>query len=80
MDDEQLRTQRSRIEKFVREITPHGRVEFDLQTPDPITFKIIDDNTDTVLAVSGQLHLNKLAARSDEWIRQYIGHLSGGDL
>jgi hypothetical protein len=80
MNDDKLRTQRNRIEKLVAEITPHGRVEFDLQTPSRIAFKIVDGNTDTVLAVSGQLHVNELACKSDEWVRQYIRQLGGGDL
>ena len=79
-EDEKLRTQRTRVEKLVAEITPHGRVEFDLQTPNRITFKLVDRNTDTVLAVSGQLHVNELAGKSDEWVRQYICHLGGGDI
>jgi len=79
-DEENLRAQRNRIEKFVREITPRGRVEFDPQTPNRIAFKILDQNTGTVLAVSGQLHVNRLTRKSDEWVRQYICHLGGGDL
>lgn len=81
MEDEQnLRSQRNRVEKLVREITPHGRVEFDPQTPNRITFRIIDQNTGTVLAASGQFHVNELTRNSDEWVRQYIRQLGGGDI
>jgi hypothetical protein len=81
MEDEQiLSAQRNRIEKLVREITPHGRVEFDPQTSNQIAFRIIDQNTGTVLAASGQFHVNELTGKSDEWIRQYIHELGGGDI
>jgi hypothetical protein len=81
MEDEQnLRTQRNRVEKLVREITPHGRVEFDPQTPNRIIFRIIDQNTGTVLAASGEFHVNELTRNSDEWVRQYIRQLGGGDI
>jgi hypothetical protein len=78
--NEKLCVQRGRIEKLAAEITPHGRVEFDLQIPNRIAFKIVDGNTDTVLAVSGQLHVKELAGKSDDWVRQYIRQLGGGDL
>ena len=29
---------------------------------------------------SGQLHVSELARKSDEWVRQYICHLGGGDI
>lgn len=81
MEDEQnLRIQRSRVEKLVREITPHSRVEFDPQTPNRIAFRIIDQNTGTVLAASGQFHVDELTRNSDEWVRQYIRQLGGGDI
>jgi hypothetical protein len=79
-DEHNLRSQRNRVEKLVREITPHGRVEFDPQTPNLITFRIIDQNTGTVLAASGQFHVTELTGKSDEWIRQYIRQLGGGDI
>ena len=79
-DEENLRTQRNRVEKLAAEITPHGRVEFDPHTPNHITFRIVDQNTGTVLAASGQLHANELAGKSDEWVRQYIRQLGGGDI
>jgi hypothetical protein len=81
MDDERnLSTQRNRVEKLVREITPHGRVEFDPQTPNLIMFRIVDQNTGTVLAASGQFHVNEMTGKSDEWVRQYIRQLGGGDI
>jgi hypothetical protein len=81
MEDEQnFSAQRNRIEKLVREITPHGRVEFDSQVSTRIAFRIIDQNTGTVLAASGQLHVDELTGKSDEWIRQYIRELGGGDI
>lgn len=76
--DEKLRTQQSSVEKLVAETTPHGRVRFDVQLRNWITFRIIDGNTDTVLAVSGQLHVNELAGKSDERVRRYIRELSCG--
>jgi hypothetical protein len=79
-DDNNFRTQQTRIEKLSSEITPHGRVEFDRQEPDRLTFKIVDVNTGTVLAASGQLHVSELGHKSDEWVRQYICHLGGGDI
>jgi hypothetical protein len=79
-DEENLRTQRNRVKTLAAEITPHGRVEFDSLTPNHITFRIVDQNTGTVLAESGQLHANELAEKSDEWIRQYIRQLGGGDI
>ena len=81
MEDELiLSAQRNRIEKLVREITPHGRVEFDPQASSRIAFKIIDQNTGTVLATSGQFRVNELTGKSDEWIRKYIHELGGGDI
>jgi hypothetical protein len=79
-DDQNLRTQRNRVEKLVREITPHGRVEFDPQTPNRINFRIIDQNTGAVLAASGEFHVNELTRESDEWVLQYIRQLGGGDI
>ncbi len=78
--DENLLTQQNRIEKLVGEITPHGRVEFDRQERNRIAFRIVDVNTGTVLAASGQLHIDELVGKSDEWVRQYICHLGGGDI
>ena len=81
MEDEQnLSRQRNRVEKLVKEITPHGLVEFGPQTQNLITFRILDQNTGTVLAASGQFHVNELTGKSDEWVRQYIRQLSGGDI
>jgi hypothetical protein len=81
MEDEQnLSRQRNRVEKLVREITPHGLVEFDPQAPNLITFRIIDQNTGTVLAASGHFRVNELTGKSDEWVRQYIRQLGGGDI
>ena len=79
-DEENLRTQRNRVEKLVGEITPHGRVEFDPQTPNRIMFRIVDQNTGAVLAASGQFHVNELTSKTDEWVRQYIRNLGGGDI
>ena len=79
-DEKNLRMQRNRIEKLVGEITPHGRVEFDSQIPNRISFRIMDNNTGTVLAASGQFHVNELTGKPDEWVREYIRHLGGGDI
>jgi len=78
--EENLRTQRDRVEKLVGEITPHGRVEFDPQTPNRIMFRIVDQNTGAVLAASGQFHVDELTSKTDEWVRQYIRNLGGGDI
>jgi hypothetical protein len=64
----------------VGEITPHGRVEFDPQTPNPILFRIVDQNTGVVLAASGQFHVIELASKPDEWVRQYIRSPGGGGI
>jgi len=79
-DEETLRGQRERIEQLAREITPHGRVEFDAKKPNRISFRVIDNNTGTVLAASGEMHADQLADKPDEWVREYICHLSGGDI
>lgn len=79
-DQQKLSAQRIRIEKLAKEITPHGRVEFDPQTSNLIAFRIIDQNTGTVLAASAQFGVDQLTGKSDEWIRRYIHELGGGDI
>jgi hypothetical protein len=79
-DGKDVLAQRARIERIVAELTPHGHVEFDLEEANSIKFTIVDQNTNTILAASGQMRVSELTDKPDEWVRQFICHLGGGDL
>lgn len=72
--------QRGRVERAVRELIPHGRVEFDPTEHQVMRFRILDRNTNSVLAANGVLHARELNSKSDDWLRQYICQLGGGDI
>jgi hypothetical protein len=75
-DDQQI--QRERIELIVKELSPNAEARFD---PDStwIRFRIVDKLSGTVLMPSsGEWKPSELGEKSDDWIRQAIGALSGG--
>jgi hypothetical protein len=65
-NEKELLAQHARIEKIVAEFTPHGRVEFDLEEPDRIKFRIVDQNTNTVLAAYGPMRGRQWTGKLDE--------------
>jgi hypothetical protein len=73
--------QRHRIDRIVKELIPHGVIKYDSETPALIGFKILDNNTNIVLAsTASPLRVQELTGKSDDWIRRFISQLGGGDL
>jgi hypothetical protein len=71
-DEGNLHTQRNRVETLVREITPHGRVEFDPQTP------MKEPTTETpVYRAESYLRGVKTRAGGTLWTRWYNPDSSG---
>ena len=73
--------QRHRIDRIVKELMPHAIINYDSEAPGLIGFKILDNNTNTVLAATPcPLRVQELAGKSDDWVRRFISQLGGGDL
>lgn len=74
------RIQHTRIECIGKELAPNCRVEFDPEAvPDWIRFRIIDDRTGVILAVSsGDWHASEIADKSDQWLQEFIRQLGAG--
>jgi hypothetical protein len=73
--------QRHRIDRIVKELIPHAVINYDSETPGLIGFKILDNNTNIVLAATtSPLRVQELTGKSDDWVRRFISQLGGGDL
>jgi hypothetical protein len=60
---------------------PHGRIVFEPEQESGVAFKIVDANTNTVLAATTKpISKHDLATRSDDWVRRFISELGGGDI
>lgn len=72
--------QRARVERIANELAPRKSVEFD-GTTTWIKFRVTDPVTATLLTeASGEWEPSVLADKSDEWLRDYIKHLSNGKI
>ncbi len=72
--------QRARVQRIANELAPGKLVEFD-ETITWIKFRVTDPMTATVLTdASGEWEPSVLADKSDEWLRDYIKHLSKGKI
>jgi hypothetical protein len=81
-DKDAYKVQRARLERIVTELSPRFEIEFDADaTPNWIEFRIADNQTGAVLAVSpGDWHVSEIADKSDSWLRKFIVSLSGGKI
>lgn len=71
-------SQRERIKKIVAMLAPNAVIKFD-DYSSYIRFRVVDGPTGVVLMnSSGDWNPTELARRSDDWVRQAIGALSGG--
>jgi phage gpG-like protein len=79
-DKDDYRVQRVRIERIAKELVPNCLVEFSPgTTPDWIKFRISDEKTGTILAVSsGDWRSSEIADKSDQWLRAFIQQLGAG--
>lgn len=72
--------QRARIERIAGELAPGKSVEFD-EASTFIKFRIRDNFLRVNLTEpSGEWFPDELADKSDDWLRDFIKHLSNGKL
>jgi hypothetical protein len=72
--------QRNRVERIAGELAPGKAVEFD-ETSTLIKFRIRDNSLGINLTeASGEWFPDELADKSDDWLRDFIKHLSNGKL